>query len=1182
MVRLLNENFRNITDELTIANFANNTIYINSADNSNNASGNLDLVIGDDTNKLWLNNTNDGVLALGGTTKATAPFRVTAAGALTATSATISGNITATTGNIGGWDISSVAIYKDNGLTSAGLAPADYPFYAGNTYTNRATAPFRVTPDGTVVAKEIITGTLQIAVSPGESIQDRIDEVYAAGGGIVAVRNGLYTLTDNITIPSGVYVRGETATGVILDFVDNTHGVRMEGDNAYSAGTVSINPGETVVTGVGTEWDTYAAVGQKILLGESWFTITAVNGDTELEIEVPYSWSALSGASYVLATVNADSYLEIMTIMNADYGVYLRYTENGFLNTLTFVACGVGVEHHDSANHSIQVVQTYACNYGFILDNVHLVEFSTPGAQSSLAGDGVYLTNCSNFSVDKLYASGNANNGITADYCQNFQINGTFLNNVSTGISLTGSAGGVISESALENNGGYGMYISADSSEIMISNNSFDSNVLGELNNLATDTLISPNVGLGTMALNNILPDQGGNSGKYLKTNGTEVSWDVQTTGLTNLDTYATGDLPSPGTPTTAKSPTSETDGGGGWGDGSSGALVVTNGQTVNLSLNTKHQFTSIDVQAGGVLSTTSSSGAVMYLLCQGNCHIDGSVLLNGKVAYGQSASSVTLDGTTYNSPSCANGGAGGSTEASGGTQGSGFGGGGAGGAATAYIGSWALGGAGGAGGWPAGSGGAGRGVLGGPATYNGNAGGTSSGGSGGNSNSGPTSDTQVQSGGNAYGGSASSSTASGAKCAAGGSGGAGGIAGIPGVNLVIKARTIDIGGTLNVSGTAGGNGGAGGARAYTSDASCSGGAGGGGGGGGNAGAVTLCYTESITGIATITKTGGAAGSGGAGGSGSSGGSNGSAGSAGAATTETQYSFTNPTNIYSSNDTYATCTPDSGVMTIAISTDAGATWSESKSNTYDGTEGAQAYGGLTDDWGLTLTGADIKSSNFLVRIACGTNTIYQHAFGGFDFSALADGDTVLGLSISLEAKYTGGTASLDHLTVIANMTDAGETIVEGSIAYDSTLNLITANDGTNWNNVALQVYPVGAIYISVDSTSPADLFGGTWVAFGAGKVLVGLNGSDTDFDTVEETGGHKSLASHRHTIEVYSGGAGIPEWKYPDTSSTGGLDYAVPVDSNTMYSRGFTDYYGAGNAGNLQPYIVVYMWKRTA
>jgi hypothetical protein len=63
------------------------------------------------------------------------------------------------------------------------------------------------------------------------------------------------------------------------------------------------------------------------------------------------------------------------------------------------------------------------------------------------------------------------------------------------------------------------------------------------------------------------------------------------------------------------------------------------------------------------------------------------------------------------------------------------------------------------------------------------------------------------------------------------------------------------------------------------------------------------------------------------------------------------------------------------------------------------------------------------------------------------------------------------------------------------------------------------VFPVGYVYISVDATNPATALGyGTWAAFGAGRVLVGLDAGDTDFDTVEETGGSKTVQASAQTF----------------------------------------------------------------
>jgi len=113
---------------------------------------------------------------LGATAFASAPFRVTLAGALTATNATITGSVTATSGTIGGWTIQSTYIAKDTGTaaTSSGMAPTDYPFYAGQTYANRATAPFRVTPAGTAIASKFITSYII-----GSDIIGRIDLQYS-------------------------------------------------------------------------------------------------------------------------------------------------------------------------------------------------------------------------------------------------------------------------------------------------------------------------------------------------------------------------------------------------------------------------------------------------------------------------------------------------------------------------------------------------------------------------------------------------------------------------------------------------------------------------------------------------------------------------------------------------------------------------------------------------------------------------------------------------------------------------------------------------------------------------------------------------------------------------------------------------------------------------------------------
>ena len=120
-------------------------------------------------------------------------------------------------------------------------------------------------------------------------------------------------------------------------------------------------------------------------------------------------------------------------------------------------------------------------------------------------------------------------------------------------------------------------------------------------------------------------------------------------------------------------------------------------------------------------------------------------------------------------------------------------------------------------------------------------------------------------------------------------------------------------------------------------------------------------------------------------------------------------------------------------------------------------------------------------------------------------------------------------------------------------------------------------WPVGSIYMNASNgTNPATLLGfGTWVAFGTGRVLVAIDTGQAEFNVLGETGGAKThtlttaeLAAHTHGVLAsdFPGGAGRLE-------VAGGS----PESTQTSQSA------GSGNAhNNLQPYITVHMFKRTA
>ena len=141
------------------------------------------------------------------------------------------------------------------------------------------------------------------------------------------------------------------------------------------------------------------------------------------------------------------------------------------------------------------------------------------------------------------------------------------------------------------------------------------------------------------------------------------------------------------------------------------------------------------------------------------------------------------------------------------------------------------------------------------------------------------------------------------------------------------------------------------------------------------------------------------------------------------------------------------------------------------------------------------------------------------------------------------------------------------------------------------------IYPVGSIYMSVKSTSPATLFGGTWVRWGNGRVPVGVDTSQTEFNSVEKIGGEKThtitedeMPTHQHFADNNNGEEKL-------TGNVGNMGFSASSDEGASYcytlnwgyrsSRTDTGIKTAASGGsdphnNLQPYITCYIWKRTA
>lgn len=194
----------------------------------------------------------------------------------------------------------------------------------------------------------------------------------------------------------------------------------------------------------------------------------------------------------------------------------------------------------------------------------------------------------------------------------------------------------------------------------------------------------------------------------------------------------------------------------------------------------------------------------------------------------------------------------------------------------------------------------------------------------------------------------------------------------------------------------------------------------------------------------------------------------------------------------------------------------------------------------------------------------------------------------------------GSEIDAEYSAIATAITSKADT---ASPTFTGTPSAATAASGTNSTQIAttafvqtaLQIlYPVGSIYTNATvSTNPGTLLGfGTWTAFGTGRVLVGIDVSDTSFDVLGEIGGSKDaiVVTHTHTATSTDSGHTHTTWytgsgqanSYINTSGnfTEGTDTSGVGTANITTTINSTG--SSGTNANLQPYVVVYMWKRTA
>lgn len=373
--------------------------------------------------------------------------------------------------------------------------------------------------NGTFRGTFIIGGTL-ITVSDIANLASAITTVSGLGGGTVSLVPNTYSATQSYSIPSNVTIDGNGST---IDFGGGAYQFNSVGTNAYSTGTLAISFGSTAVVGTGTTW-TAGMVGQSILIGDYWYTISARTDNTHITLSSNYIGVTISGVTYVIATTVDNVGIKNITLTNSSATLFrFRYNNTLSMDGLITSIGNQGVDGDDAApvNYLNSVADT--CVIGVTLDNVRFFVLDNSVATSITGGNGFDLTNVSNTAMNVSGVQAITGVGFKFTNCSNLGfINYSIIECTSHGIEFASGNSDIDCDSGyintcggdgikltatsdrieiitnnLLNCTGYGINIAASSCDNNIINaNTFTNNTAGNLNDSGTATIAKANQGV--------------------------------------------------------------------------------------------------------------------------------------------------------------------------------------------------------------------------------------------------------------------------------------------------------------------------------------------------------------------------------------------------------------------------------------------------------------------------------------------------------------------------------------------------------------------------------------------------------------------------------------------------------------------------------------------------------------
>lgn len=251
-----------------------------------------------------------------------------------------------------------------------------------------------------------------------------------------------------------------------------------------------------------------------------------------------------------------------------------------------------------------------------------------------------------------------------------------------------------------------------------------------------------------------------------------------------------------------------------------------------------------------------------------------------------------------------------------------------------------------------------------------------------------------------------------------------------------------------------------------------------------------------------------------------------------------------------------------------------------------------------DEFAKSVTISEDISAYDLVRIARNTSLAQLVDFHKGSRLSESDLDTAYQQGLFAAQEAAEDALATGQRTIIAEADIAPNAVTSDKVADGSVTETKIADGSISTNKLAANsvtfaklasdalaaAYPVGSIYMNAtNAANPSTLLGfGTWVEFSAGRVPVGIDSGDTDFDTAEATGGAKTHTLTESEMPAHTHGDAM----LSINSNSGRTTFTNRYLENSAERgtfEGNTDATGGDEAhNNLQPYIVVYMWKRVA